>query len=59
LNCAQRFSQLQINNNDKEKKCNSAWWGLGRMGANMERRLIKDGHSCVVYECSAGAVKIW
>jgi len=22
--------------------------GLGRMGANMVRRLIKDGHECVV-----------
>ena len=22
--------------------------GLGRMGANMVRRLIKDGHQCVV-----------
>jgi 6-phosphogluconate dehydrogenase len=24
--------------------------GLGRMGANMARRLIKGGHSCVVYD---------
>jgi 6-phosphogluconate dehydrogenase len=23
--------------------------GLGRMGANMVRRLIKNGHQCVVY----------
>jgi 6-phosphogluconate dehydrogenase len=30
--------------------------GLGRMGANMVRRLIKDGHSCVVYDRSADAV---
>jgi 6-phosphogluconate dehydrogenase len=31
--------------------------GLGRMGANMVRRLIKDGHKCVVYDRSADAVK--
>jgi 6-phosphogluconate dehydrogenase len=31
--------------------------GLGRMGANMVRRLIKDGHLCVVYDRSADAVK--
>jgi len=31
--------------------------GLGRMGANMVRRLIKAGHNCVVYDRSADAVK--
>src|SRR5579863_5221783 len=30
--------------------------GLGRMGANMVRRLLKDGHQCVVYDRSADAV---
>ena len=30
--------------------------GLGRMGANMVRRLQKDGHECVVYDVSADAV---
>src|SRR5262249_17467044 len=30
--------------------------GLGRMGANMVRRLIKGGHECVVYDRSAKAV---
>ena len=30
--------------------------GLGRMGANMVRRLIKSGHQCVVYDRSAQAV---
>jgi 6-phosphogluconate dehydrogenase len=30
--------------------------GLGRMGANMVRRLMKDGHKCVVYDRSADAV---
>jgi 6-phosphogluconate dehydrogenase len=30
--------------------------GLGRMGGNMVRRLIKGGHECVVYNRSAAAV---
>jgi 6-phosphogluconate dehydrogenase len=30
--------------------------GLGRMGANMVRRLIKKGHSCVVFDRSSKAV---
>ncbi len=30
--------------------------GLGRMGANMVRRLLKDGHQCVVFDMSAKAV---
>jgi 6-phosphogluconate dehydrogenase len=31
--------------------------GLGRMGANLVRRLMRDGHECVVYDVSADAVK--
>ncbi|MBI5443075.1 MAG: NADP-dependent phosphogluconate dehydrogenase, partial [Deltaproteobacteria bacterium] len=30
--------------------------GLGRMGANMARRLMRAGHSCVVYDASPDAV---
>jgi 6-phosphogluconate dehydrogenase len=30
--------------------------GLGRMGGNMVRRLLKSGHQCVVYNRSANAV---
>ena len=30
--------------------------GLGRMGANMVRRLMRSGHGCVVYDRSAEAV---
>ena len=30
--------------------------GLGRMGANMVRRLMRDGHRCVVYDVNADAV---
>ncbi len=31
--------------------------GLGRMGANLVRRLQRDGHTCVVYDVNADAVK--
>jgi 6-phosphogluconate dehydrogenase len=30
--------------------------GLGRMGANMVRRLVRDGHGCVVYDVDHDAV---
>ncbi|MDP9300416.1 MAG: NAD(P)-binding domain-containing protein, partial [Actinomycetota bacterium] len=30
--------------------------GLGRMGANIVRRLMRDGHPCVVYDLSSDAV---
>ncbi|WP_443071577.1 phosphogluconate dehydrogenase (NAD(+)-dependent, decarboxylating) [Streptomyces sp. WMMC940] len=31
--------------------------GLGRMGANIVRRLMRDGHRCVVYDLDTDAVK--
>jgi 6-phosphogluconate dehydrogenase len=31
--------------------------GLGRMGANLTRRLMRDGHPCVAYDRSASVVK--
>ena len=31
--------------------------GLGRMGANMVRRLLKNGHECVVFDRSPNAVQ--
>ena len=30
--------------------------GLGRMGSNMARRLMRAGHDCVVYDANAEAV---
>jgi 6-phosphogluconate dehydrogenase len=30
--------------------------GLGRMGANIVRRLMRDGHECVVYDVSEAAI---
>jgi 6-phosphogluconate dehydrogenase (decarboxylating) len=31
--------------------------GLGRMGSNMVRRMMKAGHECVVYNRSPGPVE--
>ena len=31
--------------------------GLGRMGANMVRRLLRGGHECVVFDMSPKAVE--
>jgi len=31
--------------------------GLGRMGANLVRRLMRDGHRCVAYDVNADAVE--
>src|SRR6478672_5241084 len=31
--------------------------GLGRMGANIVRRLMRDGHDCVVYDVNADSVQ--
>src|SRR6202051_2228031 len=31
--------------------------GLGRMGANLVRRLMRDGHHCAAYDVNADAVK--
>ena len=31
--------------------------GLGRMGANMVRRLLRGGHECVVFDLSSKAVE--
>jgi len=31
--------------------------GLGRMGANLVRRLMRDGHRCVAYDRNPDVVK--
>jgi 6-phosphogluconate dehydrogenase len=41
----------------EEERMQLGMIGLGRMGANMVRRLMKNGHQCVVYDRSASAVK--
>jgi len=40
----------------KKKTLQLGMVGLGRMGANMVRRLIRDGHKCVVYDRAPQAV---
>jgi 6-phosphogluconate dehydrogenase len=42
---------------NKKTKMQLGMIGLGRMGANMVRRLLKDGHQCVVFDRSPDAVK--
>ena len=33
--------------------------GLGRMGGNISRRLMKAGHSCVVFDTNANRATRW
>jgi 6-phosphogluconate dehydrogenase len=42
---------------EERKQMQLGMIGLGRMGANMVRRLQKNGHQCVVYDRSADSVK--
>src|SRR5262245_22096300 len=41
----------------KESAMQLAMVGLGRMGANMVRRLLKAGHQCVAFDMSPQAVQ--
>jgi 6-phosphogluconate dehydrogenase len=41
----------------KEAAMQLAMIGLGRMGGNMVRRLLRDGHECVTYARTADAVR--
>jgi len=41
----------------KERAMQFGMIGLGRMGANMVRRLMRGGHTCVVYDRSLQAVE--
>src|SRR5262249_10874108 len=41
----------------KEIRMQLGMIGLGRMGANMARRLMRNGHQCAVYDRSPDAVK--
>jgi 6-phosphogluconate dehydrogenase len=40
-----------------DKPMQLAMVGLGRMGANLVRRLARDGHRCVVFDVNADAVR--
>jgi 6-phosphogluconate dehydrogenase-like protein len=45
-----------VDQKSKEVTMQIGMIGLGRMGANMARRLIRKGHSCVVFNRSPQAV---
>jgi 6-phosphogluconate dehydrogenase len=40
-----------------DKPMQLAMVGLGRMGANLVQRVVRDGHRCVVFDTNADAVK--
>jgi len=46
----------EAKNEKNEASMQIAMVGLGRMGANMVRRLMRGGHECVVYDRSVEAV---
>jgi 6-phosphogluconate dehydrogenase len=41
---------------ERERSMQLGMIGLGRMGANMVKRLAKNGHECVVFDRSQQAV---
>src|SRR5262249_54451316 len=45
------------NNNAEDNVMQLGMVGLGRMGANMVRRLMQGGHQCVVFDLNADNVK--
>ena len=51
-----RYRTLKAAERDKEFVMQLGMIGLGRMGANMVRRLQRAGHACVVYDRNPGAV---
>jgi 6-phosphogluconate dehydrogenase len=51
-----RKSFLRNNRDNEEIDMQLGMIGLGRMGANMVRRLIKKGHNCVVFDRSPKVV---
>ena len=56
LRCDRLF-QYRIPFNKERTNMQMGMVGLGRMGANMVRRLLRGGHECVVFDVSADAVK--
>jgi 6-phosphogluconate dehydrogenase len=59
FNCEELKSsrrQLEKRLMNEKKSMQRGMIGLGRMGANMARRLIKNGHECVVFDRSQNAI---
>jgi 6-phosphogluconate dehydrogenase len=54
---ANEVSDLQITNSFRRLHVQLGMIGLGRMGANMVRRLMRGGHSCVVFDVNPENVK--
>src|ERR1700680_1924727 len=57
LHSERRSHSLRYANAEKGGLMPLGMIGLGRMGANMVRRLTRGGHQCVVYDRSAEAVQ--
>jgi 6-phosphogluconate dehydrogenase len=56
LRAAQSAPSTQAGHN-QEERMQLGMIGLGRMGANMARRLMRGGHQCLVYDRSPDTVK--
>ena len=52
-----RTAELAIDESARSERMQLGMVGLGRMGANMARRLMRGGHEVVVTDLSADAVK--
>src|SRR5205807_3847231 len=58
LPCTQRsFNQGGVTAMPTDTPMQLGMIGLGRMGANLVRRLMRDGHRCVAYDRNPDAVK--
>src|SRR5262245_40544197 len=54
--CGNETQRVEHSVLKKESAMQLGMIGLGRMGANMVRRLLKQGHQCVVFDRSPEAV---
>src|SRR4051812_26186665 len=55
--CATVAPSRQSFPHERSRRMQLGMIGLGRMGANMVRRLMRDGHDCVVYNRSPQPVE--
>jgi 6-phosphogluconate dehydrogenase len=52
----QRRDDVPLTTHRKGSRMQLGMIGLGRMGASMVRRLLRDGHACMVYDVQPSAV---
>src|SRR5229473_331142 len=57
VNVKEPVNESSQSTSRKESSMQLGMIGLGRMGANMVRRLLKGGHRCVVFDRSPTVVK--